>query len=305
MEKAEPHIEGIADLFKVLGKPDALEILFLTKDGITNSTHTIEDMDISQKRYYARLKELIDMGLVRKKEGVYGQTVLGRVVYERFLPAMGKAVDAREELELIVYLEGTEIDNGAKKRILDELEIPSFTESSKVKLLRDYEALAIEVIDIYDSAEESVLLASNYFDVRIMEACFRAVDRGVTNRILMGKRSLSSKLQNLKMMLSLTFAKTIINFTSNKVKLTEFVRFIDLPYSFCVVDGQHSIIEFSNTLNGRFIVALSFDDRAVGEKLIKFYETLWNAGDFHTAIKVVNSIETKLNGEAPQQDSDL
>ena len=305
MEKAEPHIEGIADLFKVLSKPDALKILFLTKDGIKNSTHTIEDMDISQKRYYARLKELIDIGLVRKMDGVYGQTVLGRVVYERFLPAMGKAVDAREELELIVYLEGTEIDNGAKKRILDELEIPSFTESSKVKLLRDYEALAIEVIDIYDSAEESVLLASNYFDVRIMEACFRAVDRGVTNRILMGKRSLSSKLQNLKMMLSLTFAKTIINFTSNKVKLTEFVRFIDLPYSFCVVDGQHSIIEFSNTLNGRFIVALSFDDRAVGEKLIKFYETLWNAGDFHTAIKVVNSIETKLNGEAPQQDSDL
>ncbi len=290
MKKKESHVEGMADLFKVLSKPDALKILFLTNDGIMNSTQTIEEMAISQKRYYSRLKELIDTGLVRKSDGVYGQTGLGRMVYNRFLPVMRKAIDAKDEMELIVYLEETALENGIQKRILEKLDLPSFSDSTKVKLLKDYEALAIEAIDLYDSAEESVLLASNYFDVRVMEATFRSVDRGLTNRLIVGKQSLSSKLKNLRMMISLTFARTIINFTTNKVNMREFLRFVDLPYTFCVVDGYRTIIEITNTINEQFIVALSIEDRNVGEKLTKFFETLWNAGDTQAALEAINSI---------------
>ncbi|MCK4697152.1 MAG: hypothetical protein KAT53_02475, partial [Dehalococcoidia bacterium] len=150
----------------------------------------------------------------------------------------------------------------------------------------------IEVIDLYDSAEESVLLASNYIDVRVMEACFRSVDRGVTNRLIVNKNSLSSKMRNLKMMLSLTFAKTIINFASDKVNLEEFVRFTDVPYTFCVVDGHLSIIEFSNPLNEGFIVALSIDDKVIGERLTEFHNTLWDAGEFQSILKAFNSLKS-------------
>ena len=292
MKNKESHVEGVADIFKVLGKPDALKIFFLTKDGIMNSTHTMEEMAISQKKYYARLKALVDIGLVRKRDGVYGQTVLGEMIYERFLPAMGKAVDAKDELELIVGLEGTKLDNGAKKRILDELEIPSFADSTNVKLLKDYEALAIAAIDLYDSAEESILLASNYFDVRVMEACFRAEDRGIINRIIIGKNRHKTKIKNLRKMLSVSFTKAIINFASNTVNLRETVRFADLPYTFCVMDGHCNLIEISNILNESFIVALSLDDRVVGEKLTKLYETFWNAGESQSAIDALNYIKS-------------
>ncbi len=303
----EAHIitGELSTLFRVLSKPDTLKILYLTGQGIENSTHAMEELDLTSKRYYSRLRELIDTGLVSKKDGVYRQTALGSMVYDRFLPTMGKAFDAREELELIVYLEGTELDDGARNRILDNLDIPSFAEPTKLRIIDNYESMVVDVIDLCDEAEENILIATNYLDVRVMEAAFRAVDRDVTNMVILGKSNLSSKLQNLRTMLSLTFAKTIINFASNKVDLKEFVRFIDLPYTFCVVDGHHSIIEFSNTLNESFIVALSIDDRNVGEKLIKFYETLWNAGEFHTALKVVTSLGTKLNGETSQQDREL
>jgi len=303
MEKAELRAEGVTSLFKVLSKPDALRLFRHTSDGIKNSTYAIAELDLTPKRYYARLRELVDIGLVRKMDSGYGQTGLGRMIYDRFLPAMGKAYDARDELELLVSLDGLEMENGVRKSILEELGIPIFEDSTKLKLLGDYEALAIEAIDLYDSAEESVLLASNYWDVRVMEAVFRATERNVTNKLIVGKKSLSSKLQNLRMMLSVTFAKTIINFASNKVNLRDFVRFVDLPYTFCVVDGHLNIIEFSNTLNESFIAALSIDDRGVGEKLTKFFETFWKAGEFNSALNIVNSIETKLNGEAPHQDS--
>jgi len=159
-------------------------------------------------------------------------------------------------------------------------------------LLGDYEALAVEAIDLYDSAKESVLFASNYLDVRVMESTFRSTERGITNRLIIGKKSLSSKLQQLRMMLSLTFAKTIINFTSSKVNLQDFVRFADLPYSFCIVDRHRSLIELSNPLNDSFIAAISIEDRNVGEKLTKFHEILWEKGESHSAFKFLDSINS-------------
>jgi len=295
----------LATLFRVLSKPDTLKILYRTGIGIENSKYAIEELGLTPKRYYSRLRELIDTGLVRKMDGVYRQTALGRLVYERFLPTMGKAFDSREELELIVYLEGTELENGVRKRIEEELGIPSFAEPTKLRIIDNYESMVIDVIDICDEAKESILIASNYLDVRVMEATLRAMDRDVTNKVIMGKRKISSKLQNLRMMLSLTFAKTLINFASNEMNLKEFVRFIDLPYTFCVMDGHHSIIEVSNTSNESFIVAISIDNRDVGEKLTKFFEMLWNTGEFDDALNFVNSIDNELNGEASQQYSEL
>ncbi|GAH53002.1 unnamed protein product, partial [marine sediment metagenome] len=253
----EAHVINgeLATILRVLSRPVALKILNRAGQGIENSTYAIEELNLTPKKYYHRLNELMASDLVKKVDGVYRQTAMGRIIYDRFLPAMGKTINAKDKLELIVHLEETELENGVRKRIEEELGIPIFTDSTNVKVLRDYEALAIEAIDLYDSAEESVLLASNYIDVRVMEACFRSTERGITNRIIIGKKSLKSKLNNLRMMLSLTFAKTIINFTSNKVKIQEFLKFIDLPYTFCIVDGHRNIIEVSNSLNESFIVA--------------------------------------------------
>jgi len=50
---------------------------------------------------------------------------------------MGKACDAKDELELIVYLEGTELESEFRKRIEEELGIPIFAESNNLKLLED------------------------------------------------------------------------------------------------------------------------------------------------------------------------
>jgi len=292
MEKAELRAEGITSLFKVLSKPDALRLFTHTVDGIKNSTYAIEELDITPKKYYARLRELVNIGLVRKKDSGYRQTALGSMIYDRLLPAFEKAVDAKDELEFLVGLEGLEIENGVKKRILEELGIPIFADSTNVKLLGDYEAFAIEAIDLYDSAEESVLLASNYLDVRVVESFLRAVDRGLTNRVIIGKNRQSSKIQNLKMMLSVTFAKAVINYASNTEEVRNTVRFAEIPYTFCVVDGHYNIIEISNTLNDSFIFALLIDDRFIGKKLTEFHNTLWKAGEFHSAIEAIDHLKS-------------
>ncbi len=93
-------------------------------------------------------------------------------------------------------------------------------------------------------------------------------------------------------MLSLTFTKELINFASNIVNLKDAVRFADIPYTFCVVDGHLNLMDISNTLNESFIVALSIDDRSVAEKLTKFYETLWKTGESHSTLKILDSLKS-------------
>ncbi len=229
-------------------------------------------------------------GFITKMEGAYRQTPFGSIICGRLLPAIGRAYDSRDRLGLIAKFKGTLIEDDVKNLIEAELKLPDFSGSNNVRILETYEGLVCEAVDLYDSAEKSVLLASNYFDVRVMEACFRSTERGVINRLIIGKKSLSKKLQNLRMMLSVTFAKTIINFTTNKVNIQEFMKFVDLPYTFCIVDGHRNILEFSNPLNEVFIVAFSIDDKVVGEKLTEFFDMFWEAGDTKPALEAINSI---------------
>lgn len=294
-QSEETHVINgeLATLLRLLARPDALYILYRTgMGGINNSTYAIEELDITPKRYYSRLRELVDAGLVKKKDRIYRQTALGRIMYDRFLPAMGRACEAKNELNILDGLEGTAIEDKVKRVFEGELGILGLTESSKLRIIDNYESMVVDVIDLCNEAKESILMASNYLDVRVMEAVFRAVDRDVTNRLIMGKKSLSSKLQNLRMMLSLTVAKTIINFASNKVNLRDFVRFTELPYSFCIVDGHRNIIEISDTINDKFLVAFLVDDRGVGEDATKFYEKLWKTGEFQSATGALNLLRS-------------
>ncbi len=299
MEKFETESEEVhtvntelATMFRLLSNLDAVKILYRAGTGIENSTYAMEELDLTPKKYYYRLNELLAADLVKKVDGVYRQTALGRIIYDRFIPAMGKTVDAKDELELIVYLEGTELENGVRSLIEDKLEIPSFAESTNVRFLRDYESLAIEVIDLYDSAEESVLLASNYLDVRILDAAFRSMDRGVKNRCIIGKEVLSSKLQQLRMILSPKFAKVMMKLGSNSIDLVDIARVIDLQYSFCVVDGYRSIFEFYNPVADEFIIAFLVKDKFIGEKLTKIFNELWKTGECHSALSFLSSFKS-------------
>lgn len=291
MEKAETRAEGITSLFRVLSKPDALRLFLHTSEGIKNSTYAIEELDLTPKRYYARLRELVDIGLVRKRDSGYRQTALGGMFCDRFLPAMGKAVEAKEELEFLVGLDGLDMENGVKKRILEALKIPIFADPTNVKVLEDYESLVIEAIDLCDSAEVSVLLASNYFDSRVMEATFRSVNRSVDTRIITGKNEFSSRLKKLKMMLSPDFMKIMIRLLSKEIDLENFVRVADLTYSFCVIDGHRSLFEFYNPLREGFIAAFTLEDAKVGKNLEDLFEQFWKLGKSDELLKFLKSLK--------------
>ncbi|GAH49553.1 unnamed protein product, partial [marine sediment metagenome] len=52
-----------------------------------------------------------------------------------------------------------------------------------------------------------------------------------------------------------------------------------------------NIIEVSNSLNESFIVALSIDDKVVGDRLTEFFDMIWEASDHEPALDIINSLK--------------
>jgi len=234
----------------------------------------------------------VDIGFVTKTEGAYRQTPFGSIFCDRLLPAMGRAYDARDRLGLIAKFKGTQIEDEVRSLIENELRIPDLAGSTNVEIIDNYESMVVDVIDLCDEADESVLMASNHCDVRVMEATFRSVDRGVTNKIIAGEEGFSSRLQQLRMILSPSFAKSLINFASNSVDIENFMRIIDIPFSFCVVDGYLNILEFPNPIKEEFIVAIAIDDKKIGEKLTQLFEDFWELGKNSDALNFLSMLKS-------------
>jgi hypothetical protein len=90
-QRREPHLETMERaraIHSALSNQDGYEILCLAAYGINAGTSILREQSFSRKRYYLRLKVLVDLGLVHKDDGKYKHTDLGRMVYENQLKSL-------------------------------------------------------------------------------------------------------------------------------------------------------------------------------------------------------------------------
>ncbi|MBA7479749.1 hypothetical protein ES707_15185 [subsurface metagenome] len=87
---SELDTEGLVKLFKVLSKPDALRLFLHTSEGIESSTYAMEELNLTSKKYYARLKELVEIGLMQGSGGSYTQTPFGLFVCNKIIDVLSK-----------------------------------------------------------------------------------------------------------------------------------------------------------------------------------------------------------------------
>ncbi|MFB0543351.1 MAG: hypothetical protein ACETVR_01090, partial [Candidatus Bathyarchaeia archaeon] len=59
-------LSRIEEIIDALSHEDALRIFIYAKEGITNSTVAIKKLELTQKRFYTRLKQLLDAGVLEK-----------------------------------------------------------------------------------------------------------------------------------------------------------------------------------------------------------------------------------------------
>ena len=91
MHKTELSAPSISYILKKISDDKALTLfnnIALAKD---NSHIPLKEMNLSTKQYYSRISGLTSAGLIKKKQGQYCLTALGKVVYNAHT-VIGKAL---------------------------------------------------------------------------------------------------------------------------------------------------------------------------------------------------------------------
>jgi DNA-binding MarR family transcriptional regulator len=273
-------------IFSAGSSIDAMKIFYTAKDGIVSSTQAIKDLGLTQKRYYTNLKRLIDIGLVEKVDGKYVHTTFGKIAY-RLVEVFRNVLNQKDKLDLIDRLLKTknlsteEIEEIMRAILKDANFIPGGEITDilgPVKMVEAWESVVKEVIDYINKANEEILFACSYPDIRIMEACLIAAQRGVEVQYLVDRELKISSLARI-FLSSLLIENDVLSEFFDLLRSPTFrVRHTSLPYSFLIVDREHSMIEVPTPISKRFILAFLFHNKKVSERLKGSFEELWNKG---------------------------
>ena len=97
-QKSEADDKDLREIYSALSNKDCLLILGLATTGIRADKHVLEKYHFTKKRYYVRLKTLVDLSLIRKDRGYYRLTLLGAEVYESQVKSLRKMLSMKENL---------------------------------------------------------------------------------------------------------------------------------------------------------------------------------------------------------------
>ena len=106
MHKTELSAPSISYILKKISDDKALTLfnnIALAKD---NSHIPLKEMNLSTKQYYSRISGLTSAGLIKKKQGQYCLTALGKVVYNAHT-VLGKALSYYWKMKAIESIQSS------------------------------------------------------------------------------------------------------------------------------------------------------------------------------------------------------
>jgi len=282
-------------VLSVASNADALKIFYAAKEGIKSSTQAIKELDLTQKKYYTHLKNLIEVGLIEKAEDTYQQTTLGKICY-KLTEALNCALSQKERLDLVdrisktknISLEETEEIMHAILRdanIVPGEHLEDFF--GPVRMADTWDKVMDNTIEFMEKAEKEIEFATQYVDAKVIDPILEAAKRGIKMRFIVSqKENYSMALQMFKGFLSNPrILKTLFDFLrSNNVQ----IRYIEVPYSLIVVDRKYAMVEVATPYTKTFSLAFFFTNSKVSEKLVTEFDLLWEKGsDLEKKLKTV------------------
>jgi len=276
-------IDDMEKVLSSLASEDSLKIFREVKNGITNSTEAIRKLGLTQKRYYARLKPLIEAGLIEKTDKGYNLTFLGKIIYEILYRKLEKTLKNKDRIAIIDKLNKAEtLTKEEKEEITSAISVSDkiigysnlFGEIKPVEICYTFEELRNALVKVLDRSQKEILIATRYTDTLAAEAFLRAARRGVRLLLVDGdKKNLSDRINILR---SLIFSpRTLKAFYEVLNSPQTNLKYADLPYSFFVIDKRYLGIEVVNPFVDDFFLAFIFDDEKLSAKFVEFMNVLF------------------------------
>lgn len=273
-------VDGLK-IMEALSNEDSINLFFYAEKGIASSTEAIKALGMTQKRYYTRLKLLLEAGLLEKTDEGYQHTFMGRLVHKLGLSLL-KIIENKEQLDVLNSIRkssgiSSETTSQIAKALSIELPLSLVSEirdlPGAVKMIDSYDKLVGEITEWIGKSESSIYLASKYSDVKVVEAAMIASDRGVNLAVLVEEIDLSQSIQAIRILLSPKKLQQFIKFTKKLKNIVK--KCLNLPYSFLVIDESITIIETPHPLKNEFQLAFVFENSIVGESFVKIFNEMW------------------------------
>lgn len=274
-ESIERSIEELAKILGILGNKDAIKILRFAKSGFDSSTDMHKELGLSVKRYYYRLKKLMDADLITKRNNRYELTPLGEIVCDSIEREIVWAIENIDRLRIIGTLRTSDIDNKTLEKITTAVlgsELGNLL--GGVEVIKTYEELAEVTYRLIENSRQKIIIASRYTDAKCVEAWWRALNRGVETWAINGDVGLyDGRIKMLRMVI--THPESIKAFYALWHSKRSHVRHREVPFSFMVVNGNTACFEILNPTMKEFFAALKLESKEICDKLLMTFDKLW------------------------------
>ena len=277
------------ELFSCFSNADAYRIFSYAKEGIKNATYAIKELNLTPKRYYQRLKELIDLGLMEKTDVGYQHTPLGKSVYNINLSLIDLYKN-KEKIEFLSkFLNNKALSEKEKASIsnllVEETQIGQFinqvveVNQNKVERIQSYDKLVKRVCEEIGKTTSSMYIATSYFDPNVVSSSFNVFQKGVKGRAIMPGNSLSNKYNKLRMLMSPTALMTVLEILRTSQNPSDLYRETEVPFSFVILDNNRCFFEFPKIIEEEFTVAFFVTDNTLADKFVKLFEKMWSSAN--------------------------
>ena len=296
-------ITETSELFTVLSNVDAIRIFLYAQKGITNSTHAIKDLNLTPKRFYSRLKELIDTGIIIKEEGKYSLTpkgfVLSKIGYTLF-----EVLNNKERIELILNLSKSKsltVEERVKVNnlLLENSEISKIIgpivngiSYGKVETISTYEVLVSRLNEEVINSKKAVRIATTYFEPLTLDTAVKTIQSGVLMQCLMSKKTMSKKITKLRMLLSPKSILSMLELLKASGDINRVYREVEVPFSYAILDGERCFFEFPQIGDEDFSIAFYLIDRNVADKFQKYFDITWKENDKTSSNELFSSFKS-------------
>lgn len=277
-------VDRMAQILSVLSKYDALSIFLLAREGLHSEMETPAKVGLTKKQYYSRLKQLTDIGLIRKEQSDYVHTSIGSVIYYKYIANMIGDLKNSKNMEMIDYLRKssrfTEEDIEKFAYLVGTKTMPSQDIVFNRATFTDrFDEMVQKVLEYVEFAKSEVILATRFSSELVINSVLKKSSSGVSVRVL----------ADTSLVQSYYVGEDKIGYNDkNKTERDEVVsnpyypsqeiqrNYVKVPFCILVVDNKYVGIE---TVNGydteSFNGAVFLQNTELASSMKELFEKLW------------------------------
>jgi predicted transcriptional regulator len=283
-------VKNSLKILSILSKKDNLAIFINTANemGLIADLSTPEHLGLCKKTYYARLKQLKAAGLLRKSEGVYIQTTLGKMIYQKYLELVDQLKNIKHFKMLDALKSSKEFSDEDIQSFIGKLisENSYYTKNldinAHIEVFRKYEEMVSTMIMKIETCKKELLVAANCINESLINSILDKVRSGVKIRVITNK-SLANKFfdNNQQCKMNLKSDKTLEHIRSVRNASCAYninFRITEIPFSMIILDSQEVGIEITHSNDPKSFDGVIFVRNENMVNLIsEYYEKIWTS----------------------------